>query len=131
MVGARALIIAATVIAAGGSVVAGAHADATPWLAGERIDRALLEAQTALLLDEGEGAHERVVTARDAFGTLAPALERVAPAATAEARSALARAGTATSTENEIRIAAARGEIRAALYLGSYLLDGYVRLPLP
>jgi high-affinity iron transporter len=118
---ARALIVAAVVIAAGGPAVSPAQAaEATPWLAGERIDRALLDAQTALLLDEGEGARERVDAARDAFATLSPALERLAPAAAAEARSALARAATAASTQDDIHLAAARGEIRAALYLGSY-----------
>jgi high-affinity iron transporter len=108
-----------------------------PWQSAERIQAALFDAQTALLLDGSDtasGVAERRVraAARALRGPLAAGLRsagaREAASATGrsrlgpgrEARSALRGASAAVLARDDIALAAARGRLRAALMRGSY-----------
>ena len=96
-----------------------AGAEAPPWKGAEQIRSALFAAQTALLLDESPA--ESIGTARRALAdSLGPELERSDPASLKAARDALASAGAAFAAGDETQLAAARGEIIAAVRRGAY-----------
>jgi high-affinity iron transporter len=93
---------------------------APPWQAAERIQAALFEAQTALLLDGRAPAGPSREAAGAFRGPLANNLRREAPAAYRAARSALRQASRAAATGDAVGLAGARGRLRAALLRGSY-----------
>jgi high-affinity iron transporter len=122
-VAARAVVAALAATFAAGLLAAPSDADKAPteapWKAAEEIRQALFSAQTAFVLDEP--AKESITPARRALETsLAPTLRRADPAALREARAALTRAEHAFASQDESQLAAARGEMTAALRRGAY-----------
>jgi high-affinity iron transporter len=100
-----------------------AAAAAPPWQSAERMQAALFDAQTALLLEGPEtaagAAEQRVQAAARAFrGPLEAGLRSIG--ARRPALAALRAATAAALTRNEVALAAARGRLRAALMRGSY-----------
>jgi high-affinity iron transporter len=103
-------------------------AAASPWQAEERMQAAMFDAQTSLLLDAPPAgaatprpALLRVRAARLAFrGPLASGLRREAPAAYRDVRAALHAAAEAVATADQVSLAAARGRVRGAVLRGSY-----------
>jgi high-affinity iron transporter len=123
----------AAAVAAGLPAVA--RAATPPWQAAERMQTALFDAQTALLLggpEPGAGGgrggrtagaepaqHARAAAA--AFrGPLARGLRHGAPGAHRRAGAALRAASAAARRGDEVALAAARGSLRAAVFQGSY-----------
>jgi high-affinity iron transporter len=115
------------------ALLPGTAVAASPWRSDERMQAALFDAQTALLLDAppaGAGtpaaeppprALRRVRAARLAFrGPLASGLRRAAPATHSDVRAALRAAATAVAAGDQVALAAARGRVRAAVLRGSY-----------
>jgi high-affinity iron transporter len=119
-------VLAATlaVLGALAAPAAAAPADAPaapPWQAAQRIQDVAFDAQSALLLDEPRSAERLVRRARAQLrGQLAAGLRREAPGADRAVRTALASAIAAARERDETALAAARGELRAALFRGSY-----------
>jgi high-affinity iron transporter len=122
-------LLAAVVVA----LLPGMPAAASPWEAEERMQAALFDAQTALLLDAPSAgrrvagaevpsrALRSVRAARRAFrGPLAAGLRREAPAAHRDIRAALHAASAAVAAGDQVALAAARGRARAAALRGSY-----------
>jgi high-affinity iron transporter len=100
-----------------------AAAAAPPWQSAERMQAALFDAQTALLLEApstaAAAAERRVRAAAKAFrGELAAGVRSVGAAK--DARAALRKASDAARAREEAALAAARGRLRAALLRGSY-----------
>ena len=112
----RAALLAALLVA----LAPAAASAAPPWQSAERIQAALFDAQTALLLD-GRASAGPSRAAVDAFrGPLARGLRADAPGAYREARAAVRQASRAAAAGDEIALAAARGRVRAAVLRGSY-----------
>jgi high-affinity iron transporter len=102
---------------------AAAAAGAPPWQSAERMQASLFDAQTTLLLEGPEtaagAAGRRVRTAARAFrGPLAAGIESAG--ARPDVRAALNAAAEAARHRDEVALAAARGQLRAALLRGSY-----------
>jgi len=112
---ARAAVAAAVLVL----MAAGVSWAEPPWRAAERMQTALFDAQTALLLDEDRSS-ERPTRVPALRGPLAACLRRDAPAAYAGARSALRRAARAIARSDSTGLASARGRLRAALLRGAY-----------
>jgi high-affinity iron transporter len=110
---------------------------APAWRSAERMQAALFDAQTALLLEPpattADAAERRVRAAARGFrGSLAAGLRSAAAGRAAgaadqtpggparEVRSALRAAAAGARARDEIALAAARGRLRAALLRGSY-----------
>ncbi|MDQ2700421.1 MAG: FTR1 family protein, partial [Actinomycetota bacterium] len=90
-----------------------------PWKAADRITNGLFEAQTELILDETGRAS--VQDARRALsGPLVRGLGQSAPAELAQIRRSLKLARTAFADRDSVGLAAARGEITAALRRGAF-----------
>jgi high-affinity iron transporter len=118
-------LLAAVLVA----LLPGTAAAASPWEAAERMETALFDAQTALLLDvpsagaPGAAAKAPARVARHAYrGALAAHLMREAPAAHRAVRSALRAASAAVASGDQVALAAARGRARAALLHGAYVV---------
>jgi high-affinity iron transporter len=107
-----------------GAALAAAPAPAAvvaPWQAFDTIDHRLFDAQTELILTDARVAARHVRAARAAYGgELRVALQEHAPAADRAARRALRRAQAAVASDDDLALAAARGDLRGALYRGSY-----------
>ena len=118
----RALLVAALVAALALAAAAAGRAEAAPpWQAAQRMQDAVFDAQSALLLDEPRSAAGLVWRARARLrGPLARGLRRDAPDALRAVALALGAAERAARSRDEIGLAAARGELRAALLRGSY-----------
>ncbi len=102
--------------------VAGAQAsgDAPPWKAAGTLDGRLFEAQTELILSDATVAARDVRAAVAAYtGELRVQLRRHAPAADRAVRRALSEARRAVAADDGLALAAARGDLRGALYQGS------------
>ncbi len=99
---------------------AGANADAeAPWRAAERVRASLFDAQTALLL--GEAAPRSVDAANHAFeASLAAEISHSDAAALHNARSALDGVARAYRAGDAVELAAARGQLVAAIRRGAY-----------
>src|SRR5262245_44310832 len=90
-----------------------------PWEAAEHVRPAPLEAQTAPAPEEPPP--RSVGAARRAFQrSLAPEIAAADPAAARSARAALRRADAAFRAGDEASLAAARGEVVAAIRRGAY-----------
>jgi high-affinity iron transporter len=105
------------------ALVPATAAAAPPWQSAERMQAALFDAQTALLLEGSAtraGAAERLAraAARAFRGPLAAGLGSVE--ARRPALAALRAARAAAVRDDDIALAAARGRLRAALMRGSY-----------
>jgi high-affinity iron transporter len=99
-------LLALVALLLGGSA-AGASAETPPWRVAEAVNSRLFAAQTELILGTPQGAERRVARARDAAAGLG------AGAGLAAARRAAARG-------DRIALAAARGQVRAALFRHAY-----------
>ena len=93
---------------------------APPWQSAERMQAALFDAQTALLLDGRAPAGPSRAAAEAFRGPLANGLRRDAPAAYRAVPSALGAAARAAASGDDVGLAAARGRLRAAVLRGSY-----------
>ncbi|MBB4661249.1 FTR1 family protein [Conexibacter arvalis] len=107
--------------AAAGSASAAAAGQAPPWQVAQRVSGQLFEAQTALILGtradavrEVDGARARYVRA---LGATVGAADRDADATI---RAGFADARRAAAAGDQARLAGARGEVRAALFAGSF-----------
>ncbi len=119
----RALLAGLAVALLAGVAVAplpGAAAAAPPWQSAERMQAALFEGQTALLLEAPAAGRHAKSAARAFRGPLAAGLRTHAPAAYRDARAALRAAAAAVAARDQVALAAARGRLRAALLRGSY-----------
>ncbi|HWV84921.1 MAG TPA: FTR1 family protein [Capillimicrobium sp.] len=109
-------------LALGAAVAAPAPAAAAaPWQAFDTIDHRLFDAQAELILTDPSVAARDVRAARAAYGgELRAALREHAPAADRAARRALGRARAAVAADDALALAAARGDLRGAVFRGSY-----------
>jgi high-affinity iron transporter len=116
----RAVLIAA---AAGAMFLAPAASADAPWEEAEEVRAGLFEAQTALLLDRGRGVQAGVARARSAAtGRLARSMRGTAPVELTTLRNALAKAGSAATSGDEVALASARGAAIAAVRAGAFAL---------
>ena len=110
--------VAAALIAA---APAQAADPSTPWASAERIQRTLFSAQEELIVGTPARAERAVLRARAAYrGDLRRSLRADAPAADRTLRRALGVARRAVRQDDRRAFAAARGEVRAALFAGAY-----------
>jgi len=117
----RAAALVLTLVLGAAVAAAPAPAAVAPWQAFDTIDHRLFDAQTELILTDAGVAARDVRAARAAYGgDLRAALQEHAPAADRAARRALRRAQAAVAADDDLALAAARGDLRGALYRGSY-----------
>ncbi len=94
---------------------------APPWRDADGVRDALFDAQTELILGSEATATREVARAREAYaGRLRAGVRAADPGADKAVRDALAAAERATRRADAVRLAAARGAARAALFRGSY-----------
>ncbi|MDX6623234.1 MAG: hypothetical protein QOE75_1166, partial [Solirubrobacterales bacterium] len=93
-------------------------AAAPPWQAARALDAGLADAQTKVILEEGSGNEVERAAGRLA-GPLRAGLAAAAPTELREIKSALAAARRASVAGDEVGLAAARGQIVAALRRGA------------
>ena len=114
--------IVAAVVASLLAFAAGAHAQGeAPWRAAEQVRSGLFEAQSSMLLGDGDDAEALVAGAQRAVAAeLARGLARRAPADLRALEADLAAAAEAADRGDEVALAAARGRAVAALRRGAY-----------
>jgi high-affinity iron transporter len=108
-------------VAAGALLGASAAHAQQPWQGAEQIRSGLFDAQTDLLLGDGDRATAEVAGAQRAVsGDLARGLRRSAPSSLRQLRAALAAAGQAAFAGDEVGLASARGKALAVLRAGAF-----------
>ena len=113
LVGLAAVLVAAALPAAAPA--------AAPWRAGDAVREALFEAQTALITGSPADAERDVRRARAAYaGELRAGVRAADRAADQAVRATLDDAAAAARANDPVRLAAARGAARAAVFRGSY-----------
>ena len=91
------------------------------WRAANDVRDALFDAQTELIVGSNTSAGREVARARAAYaGQLAPRLRAADRDADAAVRAGLRDAGLAARAGDSVRLAAARGATRAAMFRGAY-----------
>ena len=98
--------------------LAASAAAAPPWQAAQELDDGLTAAQTQVILEEG-GGNAVAEAERKLAGPLRAGLAADAPAELQEVEAGLAAAGAAAARGDEEALAAARGQIVAALRRGA------------
>jgi high-affinity iron transporter len=117
----RAAVVAALAAALALLAIAGPAAAAPAWRDGGRVQSELFSAQSELLLGGPGSTVDRVDRARRFYrGELARGLRADAPDADRRVRRALREARAAALRRDDVRLAAARGTLRAALLGGAY-----------
>lgn len=117
------LALLVVLVAAGGGSAAAATGQAPPWQVSQQVGARLFEAQTALILGTPAEAVREVDGARAPYErTLSRTVRAADPDADKTIRAAFADARRAAAAGDEVRLAGARGEIRAALFAGAYVV---------